>query len=276
MMNSNATALGIDDKIDAFINKLSNIDNMDLCFNPYNSDDACADATRIANLRNYLKKMHIVQPNVIIIGEAPGHRGCHWTGTPFSSEKLITEDHFFYGSSQGFKVVEQVTKQERPPVAESTATIMWKFISDHEHLRNKPPLFWNSFPLHPHAKDSVLSNRPPKDGEVIELSWALKDMMDMFNVDTVIALGRKAEKLLKTDPTILNGKTFTYVRHPSQGGKTLCEKGLTKILNGVEEDNIEEDIEKETVKEEITYKSPRKRRRISGKILYQDQVSQDT
>jgi uracil-DNA glycosylase len=215
--------------IDEFINRLAEIDPIPSCFNPYHSGNESDDQIRRNNLRLYLTTMKKYNPTVLVVGEAPGYRGCHWTGIPISSEKLVLDkSHLLYSHIEGLSVVNEVAMNKRKPYSENTATIMWKFIN--LYSSDTPPLFWNSFPLHTYKGDNQLSNRAPKDSEISKLSWSLTNMLQMFpSITEIVALGRKAEKVLESIEDL--GLNFTYVRHPSQGGYTECEKGLRKIFH---------------------------------------------
>ena len=60
-------------------------------FNPWGEIDAqdieqlSANLHRVGNLTMHLA----IEPRYILIGEAPGYRGCHFSGIPFTSEKQI-------------------------------------------------------------------------------------------------------------------------------------------------------------------------------------------
>ena len=71
------------DDIEFFVNKLANT-KLDLCYNPYCSEDLAKDAIRKNNLKIYLHSMKKINPRVILVGEAPGYRGAHWTGLIFN------------------------------------------------------------------------------------------------------------------------------------------------------------------------------------------------
>lgn len=60
-------------------------------FNFYNNDVPGIDipngaGTRRENLKTYLGSFPEV-PEILIVGEAPGYRGCRFTGVPFTCER---------------------------------------------------------------------------------------------------------------------------------------------------------------------------------------------
>jgi hypothetical protein len=79
MANGNKDSLNI---IDQFILILENIPKYKNCFNPFNSDNNKKDILRKNNLRLYLTKMKEIDPNTIIIGEAPGYCRISESETP--------------------------------------------------------------------------------------------------------------------------------------------------------------------------------------------------
>jgi hypothetical protein len=76
---------------------------------------------------------------ILRVGEALGHRVCYITGIPFTSGRAFRKiPHQL--------LVALKSKIQLPRVkAESTATIVWNYLSEKETT----PLFWNSFPFHP-------------------------------------------------------------------------------------------------------------------------------
>ena len=55
---------------------------------------ACRRCRR-ENLKLYLEKMKKLNPSFLLLGEAPGYKGCRLTGIPFSSEKILATNDFF-------------------------------------------------------------------------------------------------------------------------------------------------------------------------------------
>src|SRR5690554_6491486 len=48
-----------------------------------------ANKARHANLRLYLRQMMTRRPSFLLVGEAPGYRGCRVTGVPFTNKHLL-------------------------------------------------------------------------------------------------------------------------------------------------------------------------------------------
>lgn len=171
------------------------------------------------NLLTYLKQMHKLKPKVLLVGEAPGYRGCRITGVPFTSEHLLMnniEGLELFGKKNGYRLAldkEKVLK-------EATATIIWRTLLEHDIKA----LSWNAFPFHPHKKGNKESNRTPLKKELLLGEKPLLKIVEMFNIETVVAVGNKAEENLNN----LN-ISCKKVRHPAQGGKNEFVKGIKEI-----------------------------------------------
>src|SRR3989338_10069058 len=77
-----------------FVEKLARTKAPKDAKNPWDLSRA-GNAVRRKNLEGYLMKMAKAKPTVLLVGEAPGYRGCGRTGVPFCSEKLIRAHPFF-------------------------------------------------------------------------------------------------------------------------------------------------------------------------------------
>jgi hypothetical protein len=62
-------------KIDTFISRLSSVPKTNGTTNLYFGDSRESEI-RKNNLRVYLTKMKVVNPRFLILGEAPGYKGC--------------------------------------------------------------------------------------------------------------------------------------------------------------------------------------------------------
>ncbi len=182
--------------------------------NPYHGKSKEAVIRRM-NLRKYLLKMIRMRPDVLLVGEAPGYKGCAITGIPFTSERVLASNSFFRG--QDFECLNRADKL----ASEISATILWGIL---DTCREKP-LLWNMYPFHPHLPGNRQSNRTPGREELKSGVEYLQKLLRIFPVKKIIALGRKAESmLLELDLCPV------YVRHPANAGKRQFEKGIKIIL----------------------------------------------
>ncbi len=166
---------------------------------------------RRKNLLGYFRKMYLLQPAVLLVGEAPGYRGCGRVGISFSSEKLILSHPFFLDRNI-FGV-----ENTESPIAEVSASIVWKTFDALEFY----PLMWATYPYHPHKPGNLLSNRTPKPEEIAIGQKFITRLMDIYSIEKVVAVGRLAEKTLAD-----MGIEASAIRHPSHGGATLFARGL--------------------------------------------------
>ncbi len=199
--------------IQNFIQQLSQYPSDRTVFNPYYGKEYESNIRR-HNLTLYLQQMTALNPTVLLMGEAPGYKGCRKTGVPFSSEHLLRHHSFFKQRAYHF------IPSSEPLTKENSATMIWDEL---QHWK-RPPLVWNSYPYHPHLPDQAKTNRSPRQKEVLEGRVPLKQLMTLFNIEHIIAVGRKAEQQaeqLKFD--------HTYVRHPSFGGKQSFKQGMKRL-----------------------------------------------
>lgn len=174
---------------------------------------------RRANLEEYFRRMFVNAPRVIIVGEAPGYQGTRRTGVPFGSEHHISgasEIAFFDGQSRFERAFDDPRIRKEP-----TSTIMWRTISQCREL----PFLWAVYPLHPHRPGNVESNRTPTRSEVQSCKPHLVELIDMLQIETVIALGNVAKTTL--DELSIDA---AKVRHPSRGGASIFAQQLYEIL----------------------------------------------
>ena len=182
-----------------------------------------------AYLRNRLGKVKL-----IVIGEALGYRGGHFSGIPMTSERIllgkkenagIKPEHVFSSFNP-----RRTSKREQCPdgFSEPTATIVW---SSFLRLGLKPEEFvlWNAFPWHSfNPRRGLLSNRMPNRSERSAGLSVLKAFLDLFPCEEIVALGNVAASQLKE----LNVESHR-VRHPASGGARLFRKGIGTLVKEV-------------------------------------------
>jgi len=167
-----------------------------------------------SNLEKYFSYIYQQGTDTLLVGEAPGYNGCRLTGVPFTSEYII---HFGVGKEKLFGIENGYTASNKRVKKEQSASSMWDVLQKLDEL----PLLWNAFPFHPYQKGEVNSNRKPNAKELEIGRSYLSDLIDIFKVKDVIAIGNVADD-------ILNKMRIDHikVRHPSYGGKTLFKKQL--------------------------------------------------
>lgn len=206
------------DSITAFVDCLANAKTGQHVHNPYTGESPAAAVCR-TNLAQYLRMMAQQQPDVLLIGEAPGYRGCSRTGIPFTSEAILT-NYGRLGQAKGFSC----PAGPGAPQREATATIVWRTLDDLA-LR---PLMWNIFPFHPHRPGHPASNRTPTSMEILSGQPFVRALLDTFPIAYVVAVGNKAAHALEQWSI-----GATAVRHPAHGGGAQFRRQLQEWQVGV-------------------------------------------
>lgn len=202
-------------EIRAFVNSLARTRATPNSVNPWDYSKA-ENEVRRNNLRTYLSIIMERKPSVLLVGEAPGYRGTRRTGVPFSSEKIVLAHPFFTTRSE-FKI-----ENTASPVAEASASIVWRTMDELRFF----PLIWASFPFHPHEPGNDLTNRAPTKEELLLGRSSLRSLIELFEIKTVLAVGRAAERTLLE----MGIPIAAQVRHPSHGGATHFKEGLRSFI----------------------------------------------
>ncbi|MBO0695348.1 MAG: uracil-DNA glycosylase [Verrucomicrobia bacterium] len=208
-------------------------------FNPWWQVDALNDigrnapAIRRKQLAAYLRK-RIGKAKLVVIGEALGYRGGHFSGIPMTSERILLGKKKDDGikSEHVFSSIQprRTSKREHCPdgFSEPTATIVWSSLLG---LGLTPEQFvlWNAFPWHSFdPRRGKLSNRMPTKKEQSAGLSVLKTFLDLFSCDEIVALGNVAASQLEK----LNVESHR-VRHPASGGAKLFRQQIGKIVTKV-------------------------------------------
>ena len=126
-----------------------------------------------------------------------------YTGIPFTSEKIINQNDFFKGKS--YNLIHDINMIE----TEISSTIFWEAFQNFKI----PQLIWNIYPFHPHKKGNMLTNRAPTSEELVCGGKILNDLLNIFSIKKIIAVGKKPEAQLKKMDI-----DCEYIRHPANGG----------------------------------------------------------
>lgn len=209
-------------------------------FNPWYDRDRVHDENpRAPDIRRlqfqaYLQE-RIGKAKYLLIAEALGYQGGHFTGIAMTSERIllgyqeekygVAPDHVF--RSRNPVRTSNVAVNEKG-MSEPTATIMWGTLLE---LGIDPyeVVLWNAVPWHPYnpeSKRGLLSNRTPTRQEMAAGLNILGSFLDLFNGTQPIAVGRKCEQSL-----VDLGIEHEHVRHPANGGAPEFRKQLKALIN---------------------------------------------
>lgn len=198
----------------SFLQALEQQPDSDTVTNPYRSSHC------VENLRHYLLQMQQFEPHpVLLVGEAPGYKGCGLTGIPFSSGKIFQQlDH---------PLLQRLKKQLILPriEAENTASIVWRHLAE----QSVTPLFWNAYPFHPHPADNRNSNRAPSRREIAEGEGYLKMLVALFQPRQIAGVGHAGTACARQ---AFPDSKVSYIRHPSYGGKRDFIAGVERLYRG--------------------------------------------
>ena len=189
-------------------------------FNPWTQRDELNDAAlngpaaRRQRLRAHLR----LQPSRILLGEAAGYQGCHVSGIPFTSERLIMSGGVPRVSSKG-----QRLSTRKRPWSEPSATTVWRTLHALEIADDT--ILWNAYPWHPHLPGKPHSNRTPNRTERALGMPVLDALLRAFPRAALFAVGRHAQQALREF-----GRDAIALRHPSMGGATLFHHALRAAL----------------------------------------------
>lgn len=185
-------------------------------FNPWADHDErdraprrAAPGRRLQNMAAYVEARR-ASARVLLLGEAPSHRGCRFSGIPFCSEVELT-----HKSSLVAREPLALTSAAPKPMSERSAAIVWDELQRAACAREV--VLWNAFPWHPY-REVTTSNRKPRLAEVKQGRPAFEALLRCFThpVD-VFAIGKVAEAALATWEGF---RCAGYLRHPSMGGES--------------------------------------------------------
>ncbi|WP_320040335.1 uracil-DNA glycosylase [uncultured Desulfobacter sp.] len=205
-------------------------------FNPWvevdkeNDIDKTAPEKRMLNLKCYLQER--INAEYLLLAEALGYQGGHFTGIPMTSERIILGHKADIGIAPDHVCRSPLcrtsnTNKHKDGFNEPTATIVWGKLID-EGLNTRNFVLWNAFPWHPYKNSKgLLSNRTPTNNEMIEGAPVLEALLKAFNFKKIIALGNKADDSLSG-----MGIKAEKVRHPAMGGAERFREQFLKIVKG--------------------------------------------
>jgi hypothetical protein len=158
----------------------------------------------------------------LLLGEAPSHRGCRFTGIAFCSEVELVHKR------------DQVAREplhltsahaREKPMRERSAAVIWDELERAGCAREV--VLWNAFPWHPYG-DAVTTNRRPRHSEVEHGRAPLRALLACFTHELrILAVGKVAEEGLRRWPEF---ECAGCLRHPAQGGEALFRAHFRQLV----------------------------------------------
>lgn len=203
-------------------------------FNPWHHRDPLHDAStrapaiRREQLASYIDERR--KATIILLAEALGYQGGHFTGIAMTSERLLLGHlrHKGLGPEMVFEAAPRRTSREdvRPDgFTEPTATIVWGAMRE-LGVDPRDVILWNAFPWHPYKPAAgLLSNRTPTDDEVMLGRPVLAALTAWASGARVLAVGQKSAALLAN-----MGITAPALRHPANGGAGQFREQFARVV----------------------------------------------
>lgn len=205
-------------------------------FNPWGESDRQHDlntegpVVRCRQLQHYLAE-RIGRAQVLLLAEAIGYQGGHFSGIPMTSERLLLGglSHKGLFPEMVFRdlVPQRTSRSEVRPqgFTEPTATIVWGFLAEYG-VDPRSVVLWNAYPWHPYQPErGLLSNRTPKDEELMAGHQVLRQLLELGRFTKIVAVGEKSAAQLQQLRI-----PAEKVRHPANGGAGKFRQQLSDLL----------------------------------------------
>jgi len=221
-------------QVSDFIQALQATPARDGVFNPWAQHDTDHDASplspawRAEHLHAYFAE-RVGRAKWLLIAEAPGYQGCHFSGIAMTSERILL------GGLAGKGIVatdvisttpRRTSHTDKLPANganEPTATVVWTQLKS-LGLDPREVVLWNAFAFHPHKPGDWLTNRKPTRSEVASGRALLEQFIAMYDQASVVAVGRVSQGLLGE-----LGIQAPDVRHPSMGGASKFREEFAEL-----------------------------------------------
>ena len=159
-------------------------------FNPWRDHDErdaaprrATPAKRLENMAAYLEA-RTRTARVLLLGEAPSHRGCRFTGIAFCSDVELTCKRDLVARRP---LALTSAQAQVKPMRERSAAVIWDELDRGGCAHDV--VLWNAFPWHPYRFEDAgdgggpcgpSSNRKPRLGEVQQGRGALDALLGCF------------------------------------------------------------------------------------------------
>jgi hypothetical protein len=198
---------------DSFWDRLQSFESSET-FNPWRDADPLDADMYGALYRRQRLEIHLERDaKYLLVGEAPGYRGCHFSGIPFTCEKQLCANQV-----PGIRMFQRITTRDLP-WSEGSATIIWGTLKELGIADST--VLWNAFAFHPFAAISRYSNRTPTPNEVTGNADILAAVIARHRHAKIFAVGKIAQRTLAS-----LGISAILLRHPSMGGANQFREQL--------------------------------------------------
>ena len=170
----------------------------------------------------------------LLLGEAPSHRGCRFSGIAFCSEtELVHKAKLVAHHPLALTSAGAPERLQR----ERSAAVIWSELERAEAAFDV--VLWNAFPWHPYRAPAEegeeisgpcgpTSNRKPRVTEVTDGRAALAALLACFHHSlAIVAVGKVAEEALARWGEF---RCAGYIRHPAQGGEARFRAGFRNLV----------------------------------------------
>jgi hypothetical protein len=230
-------------QVDQFVDRLQEYRSNGPVGNPWVDYDRDFDIDeaprhRSNHLRSYLNA-RLNTAEALLIAEAPGYQGAKFSGIPMTCERTLLGHRRGVSCADAFDETIERYRTSRPPEAlskavklrgfcEPTAAYVWG------HMANRPGLpkkivLWNLFAFHPHEDTDTLTNRKPKDPEILRNQPVLEAFLRLFPDRPILSIGNISKEYL----TRWGHRYELFTRHPANGGGAVFREKFAEFLSTV-------------------------------------------
>jgi hypothetical protein len=200
--------------------------------------DKHAPRDRSNHLRAYLNA-RLNTAEALLIAEAPGYQGAKFSGIAMTCERTLLGHRPGVSRGDVFDETIERHRTSRPPESSSQAVRRWGFCEPTAAYvwpamvgrpgLSKKIVLWNLFGFHPHKETSTLTNRRPKETEILSGRHVLEAFLRLFPDRPILSIGNVSEKYL----TRWGHRYELSTRHPAYGGGAKFRKKFDEFLNTV-------------------------------------------
>jgi len=229
--------------VDQFVDLLQRHRSKGAVVNPWADRDADFDrdehapSHRSNHLRAYLSA-RLSTAEALLIAEAPGYQGAKFSGIAMTCERTLLGHRPWVSTGDVFDDAIERHRTSRPEASskqsvilrgfcEPTAAYIWHAMADRG--LSKKIVLWNLFGFHPHQDTNKLTNRPPREDEILRNRPVLEAFLRLFPGRPILSIGNISEEYL----TKWGHRYELFTRHPANGGGAKFRENFAKFSNTV-------------------------------------------